>query len=207
MKKLGVICLGLIYSASLCNGQSVIDENVKINSSDFLFPFNGNRIVSHAVLWFNKVPNNGPIRLYYRVVLKQLINELYMKDAPQMLIKIGDGTILTAKKERIQAGFSDYNECVDVYFLLNEDLQKKILKYGIEKVRFAYVFSFRGVTENQYFDAYTKNSADEAPSVQKLLSEAKSSSFHKAKEVAEVTEVSQKTDHKKFSLIIPQEEE
>lgn len=206
MKKLGVICLGLFYSGSLCIGQSVVDENVKKNKADFLFPFNGNRIVSDAVLWFNKIPDNGAIRLYYRVVLKQLIKELYMKDAPQMLIKIGDGTILTARKERIRAGSTDYNECVDAYFLLNEDLQKKILKYGIEKVRFEYVFSFRGVTENQYFDAYTKNNAGEASSVQKLLSEAKSSSL-KVKEVAEVTEVSQKTSHKKSGLIISQEEE
>jgi hypothetical protein len=158
------------------------------NKVDFHFPFDENRIVSDAVLWFNKVPNNGTIRLYYRVVLKQLIEELYMKEAPQMLIKICDGTILSARKERIQAGSSDYNEYVDVYFPLNEDIQKKILRYGIEKVRFAYVFSFRGVTENQYFDAHTKNSPDGTSSVQKLLSEVKSSSSHKTEEIAEVTE-------------------
>jgi hypothetical protein len=107
-----------------------------------------------------------------------------MKGAPTMLIKLGDGTVLTAKKERIIKGVLNAQYVIDVYFNLDYNLQRKVIKSGIEKARIAYNYSIVGISGNKIHDAYTKNSTIEGISIIDLILQVKNASISKAKEKA-----------------------
>jgi len=178
----GITLILFVTQTNIILGQDVVYENGKIrNNIGILFPFDDDQTVSKAVLWFSKNEGSSLLTLQYRVLLKYTVAELYMKNPPEMLVKIGDGTILNGKSERIVDGIITGTPCIDVYFNLTDDLQTKIATYGIEKVRFAFIYNYLGINENQVFDAYTKNCPDETYTAQKLLKDIKTADFQKAK--------------------------
>ena len=107
-----------------------------------------------------------------------------MKELPEMLVKLGDGTILKGKKERITYGIINAQYVFDVYFNLSEELQNKIIAYGIEKARIAYVYNYLGLNKNQIFDAYTKNCIEDLNAGMFLL-QIKDANMKQAKQDSE----------------------
>jgi len=181
----GIMLILLLTQTKIGQGQEVVYENGKIrNNIGILFPFDDPKTVSEAVLWFSKSEGSNLVQLQYRVLLAYTIADLYMKNAPEMLVKIGDGTILTGRTDRIVDGIIKGTPCIDVYFNLTEDLQTKIANNGIEKVRFAFIYNYLGMNSSQIFDAFTNNCPDKTFTAQKLLKDIREANFQKAKEEA-----------------------
>lgn len=151
------------------------------NSMSFLFPFKNTKTFFEAGIYFERKENSNFVIMRYRVFPNYSIEELYMKDTPKMLVKLGDGTILTGKKERVTHGLLNAQFVIDIYFNLDNKLQQKILRYGIEKARIAYVYLYLGVKKNQIFDAYTKDSEMTVITAQMLLKQIQKVDFEKAK--------------------------
>lgn len=151
------------------------------NSMSFLFPFKESNTFIEVAIFFEKIEKNNSVILRYRVFSHYSMDKLYMKDIPEMLIKIGDGTILKGKKERVVDGVVDFGNVIEVYYVLDYNLQQKILKSGIEKARIAYVYNFGGLNENQIFDAYTKDSEISSYSIKDLLNQILTADISKVK--------------------------
>ena len=112
-----------------------------------------------------------------------------MGDKPEMLVKLNDGTILYGKKEKVETGVLNAQYVIDVNFNLDNKLQQKIIKFGIEKVRIAYVFTYMGLNENQIFDAFTKNCKVEGLNAGMFLQQIKKADIKKAKKEAKKKEL------------------
>jgi len=180
------------------------DSNCLINGSPFVFPFdnktiledgttyNNDKVFDVAVIYFQKSESffwflgfDGDIAMRFRVFLNSTVEDLRMKDLPELYVKLGDGTILKGSKDRIDNFVSNYQNCFEVYFDLDSGLQEKILKSGIEKVRFAYVFTYMGIIRNQIFDAYSKNCLDKGLNAGMFLQQVKNADLKKVKQDAE----------------------
>jgi len=149
------------------------------NSISFLFPFKESDSFREACVYFEKEKNSSFIIMRYRVFPNYSTEQLYMKDTPTMMIKLGDGTVLTGKKERVVDGIVNASFAIDVYFNLNYSLQQKIIKYGIEKARIAYVYNYLGLNKNQIFDAFTKNTEMDGITIKQLLEQIQNANIDK----------------------------
>jgi len=162
------------------------------NSTSYFFPFEHQTTFKDAVIYFERkedflsflgLPDN--IFMRYRVRTNNYtIEELRMKDTPEMLVKLGDGTILTGSKERVSTILLNAQYFIDVYFTVDNEIQEKILKYGIEKVRIAYVFEYMGLNRNQIFDAYSKDCIGSGLTAGMFLQQVKNADIKKAKQDA-----------------------
>ena len=162
------------------------------NSTSYFFPFEHQTTFKDAVIYFERkegflsflgLPDN--IFMRYRVSTNNYtIEELRMKDTPEMLVKLGDGTILTGIKERVSTILLNAQYFIDVYFTVDNEIQEKILKYGIEKVRIAYVFEYMGLNRNQIFDAYSKDCIESGLTAGMFLQQIKNADIKKAKQDA-----------------------
>jgi hypothetical protein len=188
------VFLILILSASaqdfkLDNYPPIWDGNSLSNSTTYMFPFkdtitNWASPFHDASIYFERTENSNNLIMRYRVVSNYSMEDLYMKDTPEMLVKLGDGTILTGKKERVTDGILSALFVIDVYFYLDNELQQKIIKYGIEKVRIAYVYTYMGLHENQIFDAFTKDCEEKSLNAGMFLMQVKNADLNKAKQDA-----------------------
>ena len=167
------------------------------NGASYFFPFENQSTFEDGVIFFERdespvwhFGSDDPITMRYRVSPKYTIEELHMKDTPEMLVKLGDGTILYGKKERVSTLLLNAQYYIDVYFTLDNELQNKIIKYGIEKVRIAFVFDYLGLNRNQIFDAYTKDCIEKGINAGMFLQQVKNADIKKTKQDAEKNKLS-----------------
>lgn len=168
-------------------------NNCLSNTSSYFFPFENQTTFENAVIYFQKSESffwflgvEGNITMRYRVGTNNYtIEDLQMKGTPELLVKLGDGTILNGKRERISTLLLNARYFIDVSFDLDNELQEKIIKYGIDKVRIAYVFSYLGLDRNQIFDAYTKDCEEKGLNAGMFLQQVKNADITKAKLEAE----------------------
>lgn len=176
MKKVLIILILCFWVNNVMSQENYLDTRPPVwnndriqNRTSFLFPFKESNAFIEAVVYFERIERNNSLILRYRVISNYPKERLYMQDTPEMLLKIGDGTTLRGKKERVLDGMVNFNYVFDVYFVLDQNLAQKILTHGIEKARIAYVYNFGGLNENQIFDAFTKDSELTEFSIQDLL--------------------------------------
>jgi hypothetical protein len=157
-----------------------------------MFPFPDSSTFSDAAIYFERKENSNTIGMRYRVVSKYAIEDLYMNGPPEMLVKLGDGTILRSNKDRVINGVLNAHFIFDTYFILDNDLQQKIIKYGIEKVRIAYVYTYLGLHENQIFDAFTNDCEEKNLNAGTFLNQLKNADLNKAKQEAQKSKLDYK---------------
>jgi hypothetical protein len=162
-----------------CNAQSFnMDDYPPIwadgkvqNTLSYLFPFKDQSTFDDAVIYFEKKENSNFVIMRFRAMSKFVVADLRMKSTPTMMVKLGDGTVLNCKKERVIMGVVNGAPVIEVYFNLYAELQNKILEYGIEKVRIAYVFTYAGIERNQIFDAFSADCEEDGLSAGLYLSQ------------------------------------
>lgn len=161
------------------NGKSLI------NKVAYMFPFkDASQQLDKAVILFER-DNSNSIKMWYKVSLSCTIDDLYMKGSPEMLVKLGNGKVLKGEKSNMSSGILGAQYVYEVFFNIDKEIQNQILKYDIEKVRFAYVFSFMGITENQILDAYSKDCVISGLNAKIFLNQILNADLSKAKKAAE----------------------
>jgi hypothetical protein len=170
----------------------VWDGKSLCNRISYLFPFPDSSTFSDAAIYFERKENSNIITMRYRVVSKYAIEDLYMNGPPQMMVKLGDGTILKSNEERVTNGVLNAQFIFDVYFILDNDLQQKIIKYGIDKVRIAYIYTYLGLHKNQIFDAFTKDFEEKNLNAGMFLIQVKNADLNKAKQEAQKSKLDYK---------------
>ncbi len=183
---LAFLCINLFsQQVDLEDHPPIWNSGVLSNSIGYTFPFKDeSSSFNEAAIYFEKKENSSFISLRYRVFPNYSLEDLGVKSTPTMLVKLGDGTILTGQKERIVSGVLNGRFVVDVYFNLSNELQQKIINSGIEKVRIAFNYSFMGINENRIYDAYPKDSTIDGVTIADYLAQVKNASINKAKEQA-----------------------
>jgi hypothetical protein len=161
------------------------DGKCLYNNVSYMFPFKDNKTFHDAAIYFERMEDSNNLIMRYRVISNYSMEDLYMKDTPEMFVKLGDGTILSGKRDRITDGILNAQFIIDVYFNLDIELQQKIIKYGIEKVRIAYVYTYMGLHENQIFDAFTKDCEEKGLNAGMFLLQVKNADLKKAKQRAQ----------------------
>jgi hypothetical protein len=191
MKKIFLFAVPLVLTSFLCvknvEAQVVYEKNYLKNEYGLIVPFEkSNGWLNECTLFFRKTEGSPYVELHYRIFLDKPIHELHMREKPELLVKLGDGTVMRGMESRIGTGVLNASYVIYVYFNLDQKLQNKISKYGIEKLRFAFVYNYLGMNEDQIYDAYIKDSPmnDKDFSIQSLLNDIQNANLTKAKEEA-----------------------